>query len=650
MVNTIETQSKEFILELKNITKTFLGGKIIANDNISLSFKKNEIHALVGENGSGKSTLMNIIFGLYKQDKGDIFINKNIVNMYQSGSSKKYNIGMVHQHFHIVENFTVLENVILGQEGKTDFFGKIDNKKILDKYKRITKKYNINLDPNVKASKLPIGQRQMIEILKVLWKSKQIIVFDEPTATLSVKEIQDLIKTIFSLKKEGKTIIFISHKLKEVKELADTISILRKGNMIGTHINNSKLNIEILAKEMIGKKIQLSYPTKKVSDKILLKINNLSYITSKGFRALNDVSFDIKEGEIFGLAGIEGNGQEQIIQTIVGLRKPTEGNILFKDETIINANGEKMNTHIRNSLFSHIPINRFSHGIVKEKSLKFNSILSTFDSPEFSKYWRVKTNSNLIKSIVKLTKKERKLIDFELFLLKQEKISFKEKVKHNKLKINVLLQKSNVSKETKQENNNNLLNEKKLLKTIENFSKEINSLKEMTDSDIASFFSLDEKKIKKHDIQNKYYFNRLLNENDGSSMLLENSQTNNWTSKIIRELKVDGAYSNSIPIKNLSGGNQQKFVVGREILKPHKLLIAGHPTRGLDISAIDHIYKKMIDNSQGKSTLLYSLEISELIEVCDRIAIMYKGEIIDIINPKKTSMEKISKLMIGQVN
>ncbi len=482
--NPALNSSEKFLLKMENITKTFLGGKIVANDDITLGIRENEIHAIVGENGSGKSTLMNIIFGLYKQDSGKIRINGKKVDMFHSGASKKHRIGMVHQHFHLVEEFNVLENVIIGQEelskssklkkklkeyrkelklsekqlkklkklesmkivhndqgaqtteADTNFvaavlkilndrheaqlvieeqynlvnklkieksrlsedkkserkrieqieeemfnrrelikaeesvvelvndyeynaknedqvkavqlgeriyflkreiglldvkltglFGRIKKKEVLARLMEIQIKYNLHLDPFAKIRTLSVGQRQMVEILKVLWEEKNIIVFDEPTATLSVVEIEALMKTFDALKKEGKTIIFISHKLQEVKAVADRVSVLRKGVMMGTYDNTDSLKPADIGELMVGKTIDLDYPARTIEEKPVFKLDGVSYKTSKGFEAVRDVSFEIYEGEIFGLAGIEGNGQEEIIKMITNLRRPTHGTI-----------------------------------------------------------------------------------------------------------------------------------------------------------------------------------------------------------------------------------------------------------------------------------------------------------------------------------
>lgn len=751
--------TKPPILELKNITKTFLNGKIVANNNISLIINYNEIHALVGENGSGKSTLMNIIFGLYKQNKGDIFIENKKVDMFLSGAAKQQKIGMVHQHFHLVENFSVLENIILGQEQpevdkriinrlknrisdlevqiyelqqkdwdknkylflkakektfynskqlllklneklenyafeiskeeknllrknqidhlklknklgtasddnknkkivnkkfetlenndtnskleklkrkRTNLHQKIENQQViinefeneykeshkdnpveykilklkislyrtqgklksniiskwgilyyknaLKRFEIISKKYNIDVDPNIKVNKLSVGQRQMVEILKVLWETKKIIVFDEPTATLSISEIEELMKTIISLKNEGKTIIFISHKLNEVKKVADRVSILRKGNLVSTHENDNKLDTEKIIKEMIGRNIQLKYLPRNISDNVLLKVRNLTYETAKGFIAINDINFDIYEGEIFGLAGIEGNGQEEVLKIITGLRRPKIGEILFKDEVIVSANDHNlqfMSIKDRNKFIAHVPIDRSKYGIISDKDLSFNSILSTFDSPSFSKIW-----------LSKKDEKTKKILNSNIAQIAILKQNLKD-LKRNNNAPGATVAEQNINK-IKKEN-------KKIIRTTKGYS-----------------FSID------------------------YNLVIEN------TKKIIKESRVEGALNHSVLIKNLSGGNQQKFVFGRELIRNHELFVAGHPTRGLDIAAIDYVYRQMIDNAKGKATILYSLEINELIAVCDRMAIMYKGKIIDIIDPRKTSFTKISKMMVGR--
>lgn len=637
------------ILEMKNITKKFLGGKIIANDNISISLKKNEILSIVGENGSGKSTLMNILFGLYSQDTGNIFINGNKVNMNHSNSSSKYKIGMVHQHFHLVDKFTVLENILIGQEfvevdkdretklkdnrkkleqeikneklnlnsneknkfndllnldkkllsltsslqkkyhmitldpnnksyiskinieideiklekekiekkknkilkgnikkifnifielEKTKFelktlkisvAGIINKKASIRRFKKITKEYKINIMYDQIIGDLSVGDRQKVEILKVLWKEKNIVVFDEPTSTLSVEEIKGFLILVKTLQEKGVSIIFISHKLSEVKEISDRIVILNKGKFMGTFKNDSKLTVKKIANLMVGANINLKYPKRKLSSNKFLSLNNI-YLKDKKTKKvhLSNVSFDVMENEIFGLAGIEGNGQEELIEVISGLKKANSGNIYYRKNDI-----EKESVSQRSNYMSHIPTDRFKHAIVPLMDLEFNSMITSLNDKKFSK---------------------KRLFSYD--------------------------------KKTKKQTNTNIF--------------------------------IDRTGVSKH------------------------------TDKIIERLNVEGAYSHSIPMKNLSGGNQQKFVIGRELEKKHNIFLAGHPTRGLDIKAIDNIYKNIIKNSKNKATIIFSLEISELLAVCDRIAIFHNGEIVKIISPHdENQVRKISQYMVG---
>lgn len=530
-------------IELKNITKSFLNGQIIANDNVSISFKAGEVHSLVGENGSGKSTLMSILFGLYNLDSGQIFVDGKKVNMYDQGASAKYKIGMVHQHFHLVENFTVIENIIVGQEKKYRKGPFLNKKKILEHYNEITKKYNINLDSQLLVKKLNIGDRQKVEILKTLWEKKEVLIFDEPTATLSVREIKLFLKIIEQLKAQGILVIFVSHKLQEVKKISDRISILKRGKLVGTYQNDKKLTPSEISRLMIGQIVKIKFNAPVAKSNVILKVENLNYYTSRGFHAVRDVNFTVHEDEIFGLAGIEGNGQEEILNSIAGLKTPDKNSkILFKDNNDYlkdakirkikkEENGFFNVTNLpikyKQKFMSHVPIDRFKYGILLNKSIKYNSIISDFGSAQFAKKYNWKFNKSII---------------------------------------------------------------------------------------------MDEKKIYE------------------------------WSKEIVDKYNVEGVKNVNQLIRNLSGGNQQKFVYGREASNRHALFLVGYPTRGLDINAINNIYKDMIENSKGKATILYSLEISELIEVCTRIAILYKGQIVKIIKPKEYSFETISRMLVGEFN
>ncbi len=818
-------ENLDIILELKNITKTFLGGKIVANDDVSLSFARNEVHAIVGENGSGKSTLMNIIFGLYKQDKGTVLLNKKKVDMYQSGAAKKHKIGMVHQHFHLVDAFTVLENVILGQEELTKHrnerkkikelkhelreikaelrtmrkwdsmkikhkktgartqetdvnfvaavlkvqkikhdarveiekeeniirelkterarlsihnkhhvdrmeaindeildrkdviaeeehalnlsytyehsaqnadqervvelaerqfiatrelhlldvhltgrFGKIKHKEVMSRLREIQIKYNIHLDPYAKVSELSVGKRQMVEILKVLWEDKDIIVFDEPTATLSVVEIEALIKIIQALKEEGKTIIFISHKLKEVKAIADRVSVLRKGVMMGTYENNDKLKPSDIGKLMVGKTIDLKYPARKISDKPLLKFENVSYRTHTGFKAVDDVSFEIHEGEIFGLAGIEGNGQEEILKMLTNLRKLQHGSISIMREV-----GKKEAKHLmkENALIEH---DRILHQAHKDEEKLQPKYLESLIKKETKKKIRAAKMEalDLMSEVIAIEGKEGKP---ELRNIKKElhkTIHDIKKEEHHEIK--VLHSHKNMKSLHKQIKDIHSKAKKDAKAVVTNANKRIRNKDFQTtlwdrlaDHENGYHLNSTERRLiqshvpidrLKHGVvpSKDLEFNAKITDfdtkflsKDGKHKKVNKHRLSEFTDQIINGMNVDGAFNHQVEIRNLSGGNQQKFVVGREIFRDHKIFVAGHPTRGLDISAIDHIYKTMIENSEGKATLLYSLEINELLAVCDRVAIMYHGKIMDIIDPKKTSLAEVSRMMIGEV-
>lgn len=543
--------NSNILLELQNIHKTFLGGKVVANNNISIDFRKGEVHAIVGENGSGKSTLMSIIIGLYKQEKGKILFEGEEVNMYHSGMAKSLRIGMVHQHFHLVSDFTILENILIGQEDNYKKFGILDFKKAKDKIEKIKEKYKIDINVSKKVSHLSVSMQQKVEILKVLFEDKKLIIFDEPTATLSISEIDELLKTVFLLKKEGKTIIFISHKLEEVKRVSDRISIFRKGNLVKTIQNSEDLDLEKISVDMIGELSNEKFKLFKTTPNKLLSVKNLNYsiFSNKGnpfsfnkenrkkvneYKVLDNINFDVYENEIFGLAGVQGEGQDEIINIIAGLLKETSGEVsLYSDKGESNeVELLKLDIKKRNEFLSHIPINRFKHGMILDQSLKFNSVLTSYESKELSK----------------------KFIDIKVY-------------------------------------------EKKIQKSL----------------------MVDHVKIK------------------------ENCE------RIVKDFNVNGVYSFDQKIRNLSGGNQQKFVVGREIFKNHNVLLAGHPTRGLDIKAIRQIYEKILQNSKGKATILYSLEISELLSICHRVAIIYGGKIVTIIDPrKKEEVEKLSRNIVGE--
>ncbi len=515
----------QYSLEMKNITKEFLGGKIIANDNVSIQVIRNEVHALVGENGSGKSTLMSILFGIYNPTAGKILINDEEIEIKTPMTAKKLGIGMVHQHYQLIENMTLLENAILGQEDSKIL--SLANSK--DRFKEISDLYGFNLNPNELVLNLTIGQKQKLEIVKVLWQEKEILVFDEPTAALSTVEIKEFLNIIKTFKQNGKTIIFISHKLNEVKQVADRISILRKGKMVKT-ADASKMNIDEISKLMVGELVKLKFNKPyKVQDEVLFEMKNLSSYREEGSQHLDNINLKINRGEIIGLAGIGENGQTELLEVLTGLRKISNGEIILNKKGSMNV-GE-MTIKQRQDFMVHVPEDRHRYAMAGSLSLLDNSVITNIDRKKFSTFW------------------------------------------------------------------------------IEHPHREVER---------------------------------------GYNILKDSKKIKSWTKEIIQEMDVQGAGDYNSLARNLSGGNQQKFIVGREIKQPYDVLIAGHPTRGLDILSIRNIYQNIIDRSEHSAVILSSFELDELLAVCDRIAIIYKGKIVKVVDAKKASAQaEIAKYMVG---
>lgn len=496
-------------LYMQNITKTFLGGRIIANDNISLDVKSGEIHAIIGENGAGKSTLMSVLFGIYTPDAGNIQIDGRDVEIKNPNHASEIGIGMVHQHFKLIDTLTVAENIMLGQE-------RIKNKVVLDlasantRVKEISERYGFNIDPKSIVGKLSIGQKQKVEIIKMLWKDKDILIFDEPTAVLTPDEIAGFLEMLRNFKEEGKTIIIITHKLGEVKDIADNYTVLRRGKNVAEG-NVKTATIEKMASEMVGKQIALDLPRgKSNAGDVVIKVENLSYVLKDGTKKLDNVSFEIRANEILGFAGVEGNGQDELVKCIYGILKPTAGRVLINDVDVTN-----MGIHERKQLVSYITEDRHGFGLILDMKAKENVALTTID--EFSKY--------------------------------------------------------------------GILNGSKIKKYYQ---------------DIKAKFDL------------------------------------------------RGSDDGEAPARGMSGGNQQKLIIGREVVKEHKVLLASQPTRGLDIGAIENTYKYIVeDRENGAAVLLVSFELPEILGVSDRIAIINKGQIVEIIDGKKATAEQIGIAMAG---
>ncbi|MGG5462184.1 ABC transporter ATP-binding protein [Clostridium sp. B9] len=501
----------EYVVEMLNIRKEFPG--IVANDNITLQLRKGEIHALLGENGAGKSTLMGVLFGMNQPDKGVIKVKGKEVKITDPNVANDLGIGMVHQHFKLVENFTVTQNIVLGCEPKT--FGGLgmDLKGAAKKIENLSKQYGLNVDPYAKIEDISVGMQQRVEILKMLYRDAEVLIFDEPTAVLTPKEIDELIRIMKNLVNEGKSIIIITHKLKEIKAAADRCTVIRRGRYIGIVDVDTTSEAE-MAKMMVGREVSFKVDKKPANPgNVVLDVQNLSVKNNKKVLGLKDFSLQVRKGEIVGIAGVEGNGQSELIEAITGLRKVESGKIIFKNNDIT---GDSIRSRI-NSGIAHIPEDRHKRGLVLDYSIEDNMVLEVYNKDPFSK--------------------------------------------------------------------NGLLNR---------------------------------------------------------------SEIKAYAEKIIEEFDVrSGEGANSIA-RSLSGGNQQKAIIGREVELNPELLIAAQPTRGLDVGSIEYIHKRLVEQrDNGKGVLLISLELDEILNVSDRIAIINNGELIGIVNADETDENEVGLMMAG---
>ena len=499
-----------YIIEMRNITKVFPG--IVANDNVTLKLKNGEIHALLGENGAGKSTLMSILFGLYQPEEGEIYFEGNKVNINNPNDATRLGIGMVHQHFKLVECFTVLENIILGAEDTK--FGIVSKKAAREKVLALSEKYGISVDLDARIDEVTVGMQQRTEILKMLFRDNNILIFDEPTAVLTPQEIDDLMKTMRYLANEGKTILFISHKLNEIMEVSDRCSVLRKGKYIGT-VNTNETSIEELSSMMVGHDVNLVVEKDEAKpQEVVLEIKDLCVNNKHNKKgSINNVSLKVRKGEIVCIAGIDGNGQTEFVHALTGLRKIDSGAVYLFNEDITHKSIRYRNVNG----FSHIPEDRHKHGLILDYTLEQNMVLERYFEPQFNK---------------------------------------------------------------------------------------------------KGFIKFDE--VRK------------------------------YSDKLIEEYDVRSGEGSITVTRSMSGGNQQKAIVAREMDKPHKLLIAVQPTRGLDVGAIEFIHKEIVKKrDEGDAVLLVSLELDEVMNLSDRILVMFEGEIVGEFDPKKITVQELGLYMSG---
>ena len=367
----------EYVVEMLNIRKEFPG--IVANDNITLRLKKGEVHALLGENGAGKSTLMSILFGMYVPEQGIIKVRGKEVKISNPNVANELGIGMVHQHFKLVHNFTVTQNIILGSEPKKGLV--VDVKSAAKKIEELSKKYGLNVDPYAKIEDISVGMQQRVEILKMLYRDAEVLILDEPTAVLTPQEIDELMKIIKNLIVEGKSIIIITHKLKEIKAVADKCTVIRRGKYIGT-VDVKETSEAKMAEMMVGRPV--SFEVKKEDKKpgnVILKLENVSVMNNKKVLGLKDFSLEVKSGEVLGIAGVEGNGQTELVEAITGMRSIASGKIFFKNEDITNISIRKR----INSGIAHIPEDRQKRGLVLDYTMENNMVLEIYNREPFSK-------------------------------------------------------------------------------------------------------------------------------------------------------------------------------------------------------------------------------------------------------------------------
>ena len=506
----------EYIIEMLNFTKKFPG--IIANDNITLQLKKGEIHALLGENGAGKSTLMSVLFGLYQPEEGEIRKNGETVKIRNPNDATALGIGMVHQHFKLVEVFTVLDNIILGTETVKNGF--LDRNSARKKILELSERYGLAVDPDAKIEDITVGMQQRVEILKMLYRDNEILIFDEPTAVLTPQEITELMQIMKNLSAEGKSILFITHKLNEIMEVSDRCSVLCKGKYIGT-VEIKNTTKEELSRMMVGRDVEFTVAKAEAKPgDVVLDVKNLC-VASKIHKnlAVKNVSLSVHSGEIVCIAGIDGNGQSEFIQGLTGLEKIASSP--DGSETVITLCGmditKKSIREKSKAGMSHIPEDRHKHGLVLDYTLEQNMVLQRYWEPRF---------------------------------------------------------------------------------------------------ETAGF-------IKK-------------------------SAVTEYSDSLIGQYDVRSGQGSRTVVRAMSGGNQQKAIIARELDKEHKLLIAVQPTRGLDVGAIEYIHKQIVaDRDKGAAVLLVSYELEEVMSLSDRILVMYEGEIVGELNPKATTTEELGLYMAG---
>ena len=501
---------EQYVVQMKGITKVYPNG-VAANQGVDFFLRKGEIHALMGENGAGKSTLMKMLFGLEQPTSGEIWVNGEKLSLTSPTVAISHGIGMVHQHFMLVPSLTVAENMVLGMAPRKGLF--IDHAKGVEITKQYAEKYNLLVEPEARIMDIPVGMKQKVEILKALVRGAKILILDEPTAVLTTQETVELFRELRSLKEQGYTIVFISHKLNEIMEVSDRVSVLRKGKYIGT-VNTSETTKQELSNMMVGRPVQLEVTKDEAKPAgEVLKVDHLcvhSHVQKRN--AVNDVSFTVRAGEIVCIAGIDGNGQTELVYGLTGLDKPSSGTITLCGKDISHASIRHRGEHM-----SHIPEDRHKHGLVLDFTLEQNMVLQRFNEPRF--------------------------------------------------------------------------------------------------------------------------------ENHG---FINNKAVRDYANYLIDKFDVRSGQGAITRARSMSGGNQQKAIIAREVDRDKDLIVAVQPTRGLDVGAIEFIHSQLVaERDRGKAILLVSLELDEVMSLSDRILVMYEGEIVGELDPKKTTVEELGLYMAG---
>ena len=502
-------EAPEYVIEMLHITKEFPG--IRANDDITLQLRRGEIHALLGENGAGKSTLMSVLFGLYQPEQGIIKKDGREVQIRDPNDATALHIGMVHQHFQLVDVFTVLDNIILGAEDTR--LGFLQKKKARAKVEELSNRYGLKVDLDAKVEDITVGMQQRTEILKMLYRENEILIFDEPTAVLTPQEIEELMQIMKNLVQEGKSILFISHKLNEIMAVADRVTVLRKGKYVGT-VNVLDTNKQELSNMMVGRPVQLEVVKDQAHPKeTVLEVREMSvYSHAHKKDAVHQVSFDVRAGEILCIAGIDGNGQTELIHGLTGLEKISGGSVRLCGREITHAS-----IRSRSENMSHIPEDRHKHGLILDFTLEQNMVLQRYLEPRFQK---------------------------------------------------------------------------------------------------AGF--------------------------------IKNAAVREYAQHLIDQYDVRSGQGPVTIARSMSGGNQQKAIIAREVDRDKSLIVAVQPTRGLDVGAIEYIHSQLVaERDRGKAVLLVSLELDEVMSLSDRILVMYEGQLVGQLNPKTTTVAELGLYMSG---